>query len=86
MFKEITRTNDKGQEVVSLIKTEDIAYVHEEQKEYTRTYNEDGSVATETPKPRMFSLILVLKNEHHVVYKIDETQYENLKEQLTSTK
>ena len=79
MFKEITRTNDKGQEVVSLINTDNIAYIHELQRDYVRTYNEDGSVATETEKPRMFSVVLVLENGHHVSYEINETQYENLK-------
>ena len=86
MFKEITRINEKEEKVVSLINTDDIAYVHELQHEYTRTYNEDGSVATETPKPRLFSLIIVLKNNYHVAYTIDETQYLDLKKTLTSTK
>ena len=86
MFKEITRINDNEEKVVSLINTEDIAYVHELQHEYTCTYNEDGSVATETQKPRLFSLIIVLKNQHHVAYTIDETQYLDLKKLLTSTK
>lgn len=86
MFKEITRINDNDEKVVSLINTDDIAYVHELQHEFTRTYNEDGSVATETQKPRLFSLIIVLKNDYHVAYKIDETQYLDLKKTLTSSK
>lgn len=86
MFKEITRINENEETVVSLINTDDIAYIHELQHDYTRTYNEDGSVATETLKPRKFSLIIVLKNEHHVAYVIDENQYNDLKTELTSTK
>ena len=86
MFKEITRINESEEKVVSLVNTDDIAYIHELQHEYTRTFNEDGSVATETLKPRKFSLIIVLKNQHHVAYVIDETQYNDLKKTLTSNK
>lgn len=86
MFKEITRINANEEKVVSLVNTDDIAYVHELQHEFERTYKEDGSVATETQKPRLFSVIIVLKNQHHVAYTIDETQYLDLKKTLTSSK
>ena len=86
MFIEISRINESGEKVVSLINTEDVAYVHELHQEPVRLYNEDGDLVSETkPTERKFSLILVLKNQHHVAYVIDENQYTALKKTLTST-
>lgn len=87
MFTQITRTNSNGDKVVSLINTDDIAYIHEMALKPTRLYDEEGNLVSETkPTERKFSLIIVLKNEHHVAYEIDETQYNDLKTELTSTK
>ena len=87
MFKEITRTNESGEKVVSLVNTDDIAYVHELHQEPIRLYDEGGNLVSETkPTERKFSLIIVLKNQHHVAYTIDETQYLDLKKTLTSSK
>ena len=87
MFKEITRINDSEEKVVSLINTDDIAYIHELHQEPIRLYDEDRNLVSETqPTEHKFSLIIVLKNQHHVAYTIDETQYLDLKKTLTSTK
>ena len=87
MFIEITRKNESGEKVVSLINTDDIAYIHELHQEPTRLYDEEGNLAVENkPTERLFSLILVLKNQHHVAYVIDETQYKALKTTLTTSK
>ena len=87
MFTEISRINESGEKVVSLINTDDVAYIHELHLEPIRLYNEDGDLVSETkPTERKFSLILVLSNQHHVAYTIDETQYDTLKKTLTSTK
>lgn len=87
MFKEITRINESEEKVVSLINTDDIAYIHELHQEPIRLYDELGNLVSESkPTERKFSLIIVLKNEHHVAYVIDETQYNDLKKLLTSSK
>lgn len=87
MFKEITRINESGEKVVSLVNTDDIAYIHELHQEPIRLFDADGKLVSETkPTERKFSLILVLKNQHHVAYEIDETQYNDLKKILTSNK
>lgn len=87
MFKEITRINESGEKVVSLVNTDDIAYIHELHQEPIRLFDESGNLVSETkPTERKFSLILVLKNQYHVAYQIDETQYNDLKKILTSNK
>ena len=78
MFIEITKINSQGEKGKALLKTEDIVGIKENHVEPTRTYDENGNVVSETPKPRDFTLKLTT-----IEYHIDETEYQRLVSLLT---
>ena len=85
MFEQINRINRHGEKKVSLIKLEDIAYIHEEHLDPVCLYNADGElVSEEQPKERTFIVVLNTTNQYgQVRYKVDEEEYNKLVEKLT---
>ena len=79
MFVEIEKINSHKETGKALIKTEDIIGIKELHVEPTRTYNENGDIATETPNPKEFSILMAQGDSFHV----NEEQYNKLVELLT---
>lgn len=79
MFKEIKITNTYEEEKAFLLNTDNIAFIREKHVEPTRLYDEEGNlVKEELPTEKVFELVLVLENGHHVALTINETTYNEI--------
>ena len=81
MFVEIEKINSYQEKGKALIKTEDIIGIKENHVEPINLYDQDGNVASSTPSPKDFTLLLANGKTFH----IDETQYTALVTELTKT-
>ena len=83
MFVKINRKNSFGEDKEFLLNTDDISFIKEKHQEPTRLYDENGNLAVEEqPTEKVYELVLVLKNGHHIALIINETTYNELVSEL----
>lgn len=80
-FIEINKINSHNETGKALINIEDVIGIKENHVEPTKLYDNDGNVVSETPNPKEFTL----KLNNGMSYHIDETEYNNLVQVLTTT-
>lgn len=83
-FIEINKINSKGEKGVALVLKEDIVGIKANQVENDVSYDENGNVKSETPKPLTYTLKLVgQNNSYSKSFHIDQVEYDRLKVELT---
>ncbi len=83
-FLEINKTNSYGEKGTALVRVNDIVGIKQIHVGVLKTYDENGNVISETPKPREY--IVFLQNEFGkplTEYHLDQEQYESLVDVLT---
>lgn len=80
-FIEINKINSHNEQGKALINIEDVVGIKENHVEPTKLYDNDGNVVSETPNPKDF----ILKLNNGMSYHIDENEYNNLVQVLTTT-
>lgn len=82
-FIEITKTNSYGEQGKALIRLSDIIGIKEMHVEPTRTYDIDGNVVSETPKPKDFRIFVGGGWYSREQFHVSESEYNRIVKELT---